>query len=68
MNHLNALELNLSNERVRLSQSKTQQEVDLRRVFVQQLEKEILGERKFLGLVDPVHVSDDELLEELGLS
>ena len=65
--HLDALELHLSNERIRLNKANSQKESNMRRVFVAQLEKEIAQERKFLGLPEPDHVSDDELLAELGL-
>ena len=41
LTHLNALELNLSHERVRLSQATNQQDIALRKVWVAQLEREI---------------------------
>lgn len=63
--HLDALNLNLSNERIRLGNAKTQQERELRTVWVAQLEKEIAAERGFLGVTDAPEVSDDDLLNEL---
>lgn len=66
--HLNALRLNLSNERSRLGSATAQFERDLRTVYVAQLEKEVAGELAFLGLpsegmFEPV--SDNDLLAEL---
>jgi len=65
MDHLSALQLSLSNERIRLSQATNKGEVELRKVWVKQLEKEIEGEHKFLNKDNAM--SDDELLKELGL-
>lgn len=68
LTHLNALELRLSNEREYLRAAKSEGEKELRRVWIAQIEKEIAGERKFLGLTEPAEcdLTDDELLEELG--
>ena len=69
--HLNALNLNLFNERRRLSSAKTDAERNMRSVWVGQLENEIKQERALLGLPpeDAVpNISDDELLAELGAS
>jgi hypothetical protein len=65
--HLNALELRLSHERNYLAKAKTDKERALRKVWIAQIEKEIAGERKFLGKKkDPdVDMSDDELLAAL---
>lgn len=65
--HLNALELRRSNERNYLARAKTEKERALRKIWIAQIEKEIAGERKFLGKKkDPdVDMSDDELLAEL---
>jgi hypothetical protein len=65
--HLDALELNLSNERARLNAATKNGEIELRIVWVKQLEKEIAFERNFLGLGEASEVSDDDLLAELGL-
>lgn len=63
MDHLSALQLRLSNERIRLSQATNKGEVELRKVWVEQLEKEIQGELKFLDQHNTM--SADELLKEL---
>ncbi len=62
MNHLSALQLRLSNERIRLSQATNQGESELRTVWVKQLEKEVAGEIEFLSAND---MSADDLLKEL---
>ena len=49
MTHLNALNLRLSHERVRLANAKTEGERAMRTVWVAQIEKEIAGEEKFLA-------------------
>lgn len=59
MNHLDALNLRLSNERVRLANAKSEGERELRKVWIAQLEKEVAGEIQFIG-------TDDDLLAELG--
>lgn len=65
--HLNALNVNLSNEKIRLETAQSEIERQMRRVWIVQLEKEVAAERAFLGL--PVEVteclSDDDLLAEL---
>lgn len=66
--HLHALEIGLSHERERLAQARTSTERRLRSVWVQQREREIAGERKFLGLPEEspeFNMSDDELLSAL---
>jgi predicted kinase len=66
--HLDALETRLSHEREYLRAAKTDQERDLRKVWISQLQKEIADERKHIGLTDedPLpEMSDDELLAEL---
>lgn len=62
MSHLNSLNLLLSNERMMLSNAKSDSEKSLRSIWVKQLEKEVSCEEKFIsdGLL-----SDDELLAEL---
>jgi hypothetical protein len=65
ISHLNALNLRLSNERVRLSYAKTQGERELRMVWIAQIEKEIRAEKEFVGT--DTEMSDDELLRELGV-
>lgn len=64
--HLNALQTRLSHERSYLAKAKSDHERALRQVWIAQIEKEIDGERKFLGLTDELpKMSDDELLAEL---
>lgn len=64
MNHLSILQLRLSNERMRLSQATNKGEIDLRTVWIKQMEKEIAGELEFEF---DNGMSDDELMKELGL-
>lgn len=66
MTHLDALELRLSNERMRLTAATSDQEKALRTVWVSGIEKEIADEYKFLGIEPPAAMTDDELLAELG--
>lgn len=65
--HLNALELRLSHERVRLNSAKTAGERSLRQVWVAGIEKEIGAERALLGTtsLEDILLSDEELLAEL---
>jgi hypothetical protein len=76
LNHLNSLELNLSNERVRLAEAATAGERELRSVWVSQLENEISAEIEFLAKrgitikqeAAPASlddINDDELLAKL---
>jgi len=67
MNHLDALQLRLSNERTRISQAKTEDEKLLRSAWVAQTEREIAGEIEFLGLkTDQMpEINEDDLLAEL---
>ena len=48
--HLNALELQASNCRIRLNNARTTAEFNILDIFVKQCETEVLGERDFLGL------------------
>ena len=70
--HYTSLMTNLSNEKKRLADAVNQPEIDLRSVWVKQLEKEIEHEVEFLKskVVDVYHnadndMSDDDLLAEL---
>ncbi|WP_448868975.1 hypothetical protein [Delftia acidovorans] len=65
--HLVALEEGLSRERARLRSAKTDAERTARAVKVTQAEREVAGERKFLGLPNEelLDLSDDELAAEL---
>ena len=64
--HLDALEIRLSNERVRLANAKTAYEKTLRGVWVAGITQEIEHERKILGLSEIETMTDDELLAELS--
>jgi hypothetical protein len=65
--HLNALTTRLYNERNRLTAEKTEAGRKLRQVWISQIEKEIAGEEKFLGIdVSDIEMSDDDLLAELA--
>lgn len=63
MNHIDALQLRLSNERMALANAKTEGEKELRKVWIAQIEKEIAGEKKFIAGAD---LSHDELMAELS--
>lgn len=65
--HLNALELRLSHERGRLRAAQTDAERTARQVTVDGIEREIAGERKFLGLAPQAAsaMSDDALMQAL---
>ncbi len=60
--HLTALSRRLGNEKAALATAKGAQEIELRTVWIAQIEKEIASEYAFLG-IEPM--SDDELLAEL---
>jgi hypothetical protein len=65
MTHLDALHLRLSTERVKLANAKPT-DVTMHKVIIRQVEREISGERAFLGLSAHVdQISDDALLAEL---
>jgi hypothetical protein len=65
--HLDALNVRLSHERSYLLEAKTNQEKELRKVWISQIEKEIEKEKEFLNMKTfaPSAVSDDDLLNEL---
>ncbi len=71
--HYVALMNNLSNEKKRLSEASTEAEIELRSVWVNQLEKELKSEEEFLaskgiGVYNSTHedeMSDDDILNEL---
>lgn len=69
LSHLNALEYGLHNESMRLKEAKSQGEIELRSVWVNQLEKQVTDERIRLGMIqqESVEMSDNELLAELGI-
>lgn len=65
--HLDALNVNLSNEKIRLETAQSEIERQMRRVWIAQLEKEVAAERAFLGLsIESAEcINDDDLLAEL---
>ena len=64
--HLSALQLRLSNERARLAAATRPGEIELRKVWVAQIEKEIAQERIYATPeARNIEMSDDELLEQL---
>lgn len=66
MTHLHALELRASNEREYLRIAKTDQEKELRQVWLDQINKEINIEKAVFSDHDDLpEMSDDELLEAL---
>jgi hypothetical protein len=70
MEHLEALRLRLSHEKVRLAKAKTGREKEFHSVRVKQCEKEIAGELVFLGIKEDVlpEMTDDQLLAEIDKS
>lgn len=67
MTHLETLRLHLSNEKSRLSNATHKAEIAMRQIWISQLEKEIAGELKFLGISDDLpELSDDEIFKSLG--
>lgn len=70
LTHLNALNLRRSHETQRMADAKSQNERELRSVWLAQIEEEIAQERAFLGLSDDAayeEISDDELLVQLSV-
>jgi hypothetical protein len=67
--HLVAIQERLSRERERLAAAKTDNERELRAVWVAQAEKELEDEMKFLGMdTTPLPpMTDDELIAALGM-
>lgn len=69
--HLSALRVRLSHEKARLGAATRETERELRRAWIAQIEREIEGEKRFLGIEETespdFDLSDDELLRELGL-
>lgn len=66
--HLNALLVRLSNERARLANAQSKQEIEMRSAWVKQYEKEVAFEEASLSdeISDEVeNMSDEELLAEL---
>jgi hypothetical protein len=69
LSHLHALEARLARELSRVANATTHDSRVFRQYQVSQVEREIAGERRFLGLPDepPLpDMTDDELLAELN--
>lgn len=64
MQHIDALQLRLSNERQRLSEAKSAGEIALRTQWVLQIQREIVAEGGFVEVREPM--TDDELFAELA--
>lgn len=63
MIHLNALELRLSNERARYAA----QPLEIRKVWIAQIEREIAMEKHLLGITESAEeISDEDLLKALA--
>ncbi len=66
--HMETLEIRLANERERLRLATKESEIEIRTVWVSQLEDEIRAERDFLGIEDDLpEMTDEELLAALDL-
>ena len=67
--HLVALMARLSSEKAALKRATKPQEIELRKVWVSQCEKEINGEERFLGMsvtdFSEPEMTDEELMAEL---
>lgn len=65
--HLGALQLRLSNERIRLANTQNVKERELRSVWIKQIEREIAHELQTFGQVNPVidNLDEDGLLAAL---
>lgn len=65
--HLSSLKARLYSEKSRLAVAKNDSERSLRSAWVDQLNREIEGEMKFLGLsaAEHVEIGDDELISSL---
>lgn len=66
--HLSAISMRLFNEKQRLSVSVKEKDVKFREMMVEQAEKELAQERKFLGLPAEsldIEIDEDDLLAEL---
>jgi hypothetical protein len=65
--HLNAIEERLHRETMRFMSATNEQDRQFRFSQVKQAERELEGERKFLGIDAPIAhpLTDDELLAEL---
>jgi hypothetical protein len=69
MEHIDQLKLRLTNERARLAKANDPLEIEIRKVWVANCEKELASEYDFLGIEQTpyVELNDDDLLAELGI-
>ena len=63
--HIEALYTRLRNEKAYLVAAKSEQEIALRTVWIEQIKNELRAEGDPLGMCEDVDLSDDELLREL---
>lgn len=64
--HLDALQLRLSNERIRLANAKNAKEIAIRTIWVERCEKEVADEFRYLGMDSgPGPINEDDLLADL---
>jgi hypothetical protein len=70
LSHLDALNTRLRHEKEAIARSKSEDEIKLRKVWIDQIEREIADEYKFLGIDPSVSFegSDEDLLNELNAS
>jgi predicted nucleic acid-binding Zn-ribbon protein len=66
MTHLNALQVRLSNERNYLAKAKSEGERALRKVWIAQIEKEIIFEQTHTFSDTEIEMTEDELLAALS--
>lgn len=64
MDHLNAIHIRLAHEMERLALAKTDQEREMRRVWVAGIQRELKAELEFIG-IQPAGAEADALLDEL---
>lgn len=63
--HLQACITRLANERQRLAAATDKNEIELRTVWVRQMEKEVNGEERFLGLSETNYSQDETSIEDI---
>ena len=63
--HLQACIARLANERARLAAATDKNEIELRTVWVRQMEKEVSGEERFLGLPETDYNEPEMSIEDI---
>lgn len=63
--HLQACITRLANERTRLAAATEQNEIELRSAWVRQMEKEVNGEERFLGLPETDYSEPEMSIEDI---